>query len=133
MPADTYDPSAVNLFAKNHRTRAYASGTFINGSRNTDKVSLHAGSKGEITKVINADKSGTVEVNLKHNSVSLKYYKRLYDTSEWFPLTAVDSRDGSRMGGTQAVVASMGNYERGGDDVSDKTITILVANYDEFY
>jgi len=132
MPADSYDPRKVNLFAKNHKARGWAEGTFISGERNTDKVSLNVGSKGEVTKVINADGSGVVELTFKHNSASLSYFKRLYATSEWFPVTANDMGDGSRMGGTQAVVASMGNYERG-DDVSDKTITLLLADYDEFY
>lgn len=132
MLADSYDPNLVNLFAKNHRTVGWAEGTIISGSRNTDKVSLDVGSKGEVTKVISADKSGTVEITLKHNSDSLHYYNRLYKTSEWFPLTANDIADGSRMGGVQAVVADMGSYERG-DSVSDVTITVLVANYDQFF
>lgn len=132
MLADSYDPKAVYLFTKNHRVRGYASGTFISGERNNDKQSINAGSKGEVTFVENADASGTVEVTLKHNSASLPYLKRLYDTGEKFPVTANDMRDGSRMGGTEGKIASMGGYERS-DDVSDKTITILVANYDEFY
>ncbi|MCF8002128.1 MAG: hypothetical protein K9K76_09750 [Halanaerobiales bacterium] len=133
MPiADSYDPSKVNLFAKNHRTVGWAEGTMINGSRNEDKQSIYAGSKGEVTFVENANKAGTVEVTLKHNSASLPYYNRLYKTGEKFPLTANDINDGSRMGGVEAKVASMGNYERG-NDVSETTITILVANYDLFF
>lgn len=130
--ADSYDPKMVHLMADGHRTVGFSEGTMISGSRNNDKQSLHVGSKGEGTFVENADKSGTVEITLKHNSPSLSYYNRLFKTGRKFALSAIDYRDGSRMGGSQAKVASMGNYERA-DNVSDKTIKIVVADYDEFY
>ena len=132
MPADSYDPKKVNVFAKNHRVVGWAEGTMISGSRSEDKQSMNVGSKGEVTFVESGNQSGTIEITLKHNSASLPYFKRLYDTGEKFPITANDMRDGSRMGGTEAKVMSMGSYERGGD-VSDKTLTIGVANFDEFY
>jgi hypothetical protein len=132
MPADSYDPKKVNVFAKNHRVVGFAEGTMISGSRSSDKQSMNVGSKGEVTFVESGDKSGTFEITLKHNSASLPYFKRLYDTGEKFPVTVSDIMDGSRAGGTEAKVMSMGNYDRG-DDVSDKTITIGIANYDEFY
>lgn len=132
MPANSYDPTKVNLFAKDHRTVGFAEGTMISGSRSTDKQSMNVGSKGEVTFVQTGDDTGTVEITLKHNSASLSYYKRLFDTGEKFPITANDITDGSRMGGTEAKVMSMGNYDRG-DDVSDKTITIGIADYGEFY
>ncbi|MFP4015807.1 MAG: phage structural protein [Halanaerobiales bacterium] len=132
MPANSYDPTRVNIFAKTHRIVGFAEGTMINGSRNTDKQSLNIGSKGEATFVQSADKSGTVEITLKHNSASLEYLNRLFKTGEKFPLTAGYAGGSDRISGTEAKVASMGDYERS-DDVSDKTITILVADYDEFY
>lgn len=129
---DSYDPTKVNLFVKNHKVVGFAEGTMINGSRSNDKQSMNVGSKGEVTFVQSADETGTVEVTLKHNSASLSEFKSLFDTGEKFPINVNDSQDGSRMGGTEAKVASMGNYERS-DDVVDKTITIAVADYDEFY
>ncbi len=132
MAANSYDPSKINLFAKDHRVVGFAEGTMISGSRSTDKQSMNVGSKGEVTFVQSADNSGTVEITLKHNSASLPYLKRLYDTGEKFAITANDSVDGSRAGGTEAKVMSMGSYERA-DDVSDKTITVGIAEYDEFY
>lgn len=130
--ADSYDPQFVNLFAGDHATMGWAEGTIISGSRNTDKVELSVGTKGEVTKVVSADDSGTVEITLKHNSSSLKHYNKLHKSSEWFTLSAYDGNDGSRIAGVQAVVASMGDYNRG-DGVEDVTITILVAKYDQFF
>ena len=94
MPfADSYNPKLVNLFMKTHRVVGFAEGTMINGSRNNDKQSQNVGSKGEVTFVENADKTGTVEITLKHNSASLRYIRRLFKTGEKFPISVFDFRD----------------------------------------
>lgn len=132
MQANSYDPTNVHLTVNGNKIVGFAEGTMISGSRNTDKQSQNVGSKGEVTFVQSADKTGTIEITLKHNSASLSDLKSLYDRGVKFNISVYDSTDWSTISGTQAKVASMGNYERS-DDVSDKTITILVANYDEFY
>lgn len=130
--ANSYDPTKVNVYADSKKTVGFAEGTMISGNRNTDKQSFNVGSKGETTFVQSADKTGTIEITLKHNSASLSHYNQLFMSGKKFSISVSDTQDGSRIGGTQAKVASMGNYERG-DDVSDKTITVLVADYDEFF
>lgn len=129
---DTYDPTEVYVIAAGHVTTGYAEDSMITAERLEDKIEAHVGAQGETTFVRNANDVAEVTITLKHNSPSIAHYLELYNASERFALNVEDANfaEDVSAGGLEAIVSNIGSFERGGD-VSDKEITLLVADYEE--
>ena len=61
----TYNPKAVQLSFLGNIASGYAEGTMITATRNEDDFTAQAGTTGEVTRVANCNRTGTVTIRLK--------------------------------------------------------------------
>ena len=66
----TYDPKQVVVTFANNVLTGFAAGSFVTAARTVDLWEMVGGSDGEITRVKNNDRSGTVTVVLQQSSAS---------------------------------------------------------------
>ena len=132
--ANDYDPTEVFVIVDGHIVTGFAEGSMISAERLEDKVELDTGAQGEQTFVINANDGGEMTITLKHNSPSLEKLKSLYNQGAKFPVNVEDQNfDGDvGAGGSEAMISNPGAFERS-DDVSDKEINLLIADYEEVF
>lgn len=134
MATATYDPKSVIVTINGRPLTGFADGTFIKGERNNDTYSTHVGVDGEVTRVKNNDKTGTISITLKHNSPSNKLLEEYAKKGTMFNINVTDRNfDGDvGIGGSEAWISKPAAFERG-KEVSDREWTIHVADYDQVF
>lgn len=64
----TYDPARLVVLLDNQPVYGFAEGSMVSVEKNEDFVTPYVGSKGEFSRAINRDRSGTITIRLQHNS-----------------------------------------------------------------
>lgn len=88
----TYDPTQVQINIGTLTLTGVADGTFVKISRNTaERYKKKVGAKGEVSRSRVTDKSGTVEVTLKHTSPSNYKLYFLDKLPKTFPVSIIET------------------------------------------
>jgi hypothetical protein len=88
----TYDPTEVQINLGPLTLTGFADGTFIKIARTTsERYKKKVGAKGEVSRSRVSDKSGTVEVTLKHTSPSNTKLYTLDQNPATFPVTVIEN------------------------------------------
>lgn len=64
----TYDPEQVVILLDNLPVMGFAEGSMVSVEKNEDFSNSYVGTKGEYSRAINRNKSGTITIRLQHNS-----------------------------------------------------------------
>lgn len=70
MALKTYDPKKITLIVGGAIISGYADGTFVDTVRDTDTFTKAAGADGEVARVKQNDKSGSITITLMQTSDS---------------------------------------------------------------
>jgi hypothetical protein len=88
----TYDPTEVQINIGTLTLTGVADGTFVKISRNTaERYKKKVGAKGEVSRSRVTDKSGTIEVTLKHTSPSNNKLYVLDKSPLTFPVNIIEN------------------------------------------
>lgn len=88
----TYDPTEVQINIGTLTLTGFADGSFIKISRNTpERYKTKVGAKGEVSRARVSDKSGKIEVTLKHTSPSNTKLYILDKNPATFPVTVIEN------------------------------------------
>ncbi len=88
----TYDPTEVQINIGNLTLTGVADGTFIKIARTTaERYKKKVGAKGEVSRSRVSDKSGTIEVTLKHTSPSNQKLYMQDKIPATFPITIIEN------------------------------------------
>jgi Bacteriophage KPP10, Structural protein ORF10 len=114
----TYDPTEVQINIGTLTLTGVADGTFIKISRNTaERYKRKVGAKGEVSRSRVSDKSGTIEVTLKHTSPSNQNLYMIDKNPAAFPVTIIESGSSKFVASaTEAWVEKIPNPEFGAEE-----------------
>lgn len=113
MSVVTYDPQDVNVIVDGTFLTGFAEGTFVQIARDEDSYTTYVGSKGEVSRSVNANKMGKITVTLTQNSPSNSYLERLSKSKKTFPVSVVDQNFGESDGGNDCWVEKPADKELG--------------------
>jgi hypothetical protein len=82
MSTKTYDPGLVVVSIGGNIISGFADGTFINVERTSDSFSKQVGADGEVTRVRNRDRSGSITLTLMSSSLSNDILTALHKLDE---------------------------------------------------
>ncbi len=86
------DPTEVQINVGTLTLTGFADGSFIKLSRNTPELyKRKVGAKGEVSRSRVVDKSGTIEVTLKHTSPNNSQLYALAQNPATFPVTVLEN------------------------------------------
>ena len=78
----TYSPGDCSIIFDGNEMVGFADGTFVTIEREEDSFTKHTGADGEVSRTLNANRSGTVTLTLKQTSDSNRILYGLLDTDE---------------------------------------------------
>jgi hypothetical protein len=117
----TYDPDKVFLSWMGINITGFAGETFINAARAEDGYSMQVGSQGEVCRIRNLNRTGTVEVTLMHSSPINDFLDALATVDEETgiggvgPLTGRDDNGNMKIRSTYTWVQKKPDVKRGKD------------------
>lgn len=88
----TYDPQAVVLTVDKLPVVGFQEGDAITVERNEDFSSETVGIKGEVSRAINRNATGTLTVTLQHNSPSVAQFEQMMH-SDYPPVVTIECFD----------------------------------------
>jgi hypothetical protein len=94
-------------------------------ARNVESATLHMGADGVGTKIVNADKSGTITIRLVQSSLSNAVLSALEATNANFPVIVKDTNGLSLHSGAKAFVSAPPSSEYA-QEMSPREWTIMV-------
>lgn len=109
----------------------FMDGSKITVARTVESAALHVGADGEGTKVVNADKSGTVVIRLGQSSLSNSILSTFEATNANFPVIVKDTNGLSLHSGAKAFVSKTPDSEYA-QEFSAREWTITVAKLIHF-
>jgi hypothetical protein len=92
-----YDPQGVTTSFKKNNLVSPSDGSFIKATRYEDNRSMHVGANGDVTSIINRNRTGSVELALTQGSESNDVLSAILDE---------DEREGTGVGELQIVDAN---------------------------
>lgn len=125
MSVRTYDPQDVNVVVDGTILTGFAEGTFVSIERSEESYVMYVGSKGEVARSVNANKSGTITITLDQTSPSNAVLRRLANSVATFPISVVDQNTGETSGGNNAWVEQPASKEFG-NEIGTREWTIVV-------
>lgn len=106
-----YGAKEVSTIVNGTPITGFADGVAVTAARNVESSTLHVGADGEATKVDNADKSGTITLRLKQDSLSNAVLSALEATGAVFPVIVKDTNGNSLHSGAKCFIGTMPSSE----------------------
>jgi hypothetical protein len=120
-----YGADKVSVIVNGTPITGFADGSFVTVARNVESATLHVGADGVGTKIVNADKSGTITIRLVQSSLSNAVLSALEATNANFPVIVKDTNGLSLHSGAKAFVSAPPSSEYA-QEMSPREWTIMV-------
>ena len=125
----TYDPKLITVMYGGMVVTGFAEGSAVMCEQNEDNNIPHVGVLGEVSRALNADKTGKITISLAGTSPWVGMFAKLAQANELLPCTVVDLNDTRHsVGGTECWINKAPNIEMG-KEVVDQDIEIFVSDY----
>ncbi len=120
-----YGAKKVSVVLNGTPITGFADGSMVTVARTVESATLHMGADGRGTKVVNADKSGTVTLRLAQSSLSNAVLSTLEATNATFPVIIKDTNGNSLHSGAKAFISAPPSSEYA-QELSPREWTIMV-------
>lgn len=125
----TYDPQAVVLTVDKLPVVGFQEGDAITVERNEDFSSETVGIKGEVSRAINRNATGTLTVTLQHNSPSVAQFEKMMH-EDYPPVVTIECFDPSsaeKFSASQAWLKTDASHAYG-DEVGSREYTFFLVS-----
>ncbi len=126
-----YGAAKVSVVVNGTPITGFMDGSEVTVARNGESATLHMGADGKGTKVVNADKSGTITLRLAQSSLSNAVLSVLEATNANFAVIVKDTNGNSLHSGAKAFVSTPPSSEYA-QEVSPREWTIMVETLIHF-
>lgn len=120
-----YGAKKVSVVVNGTPITGFMDGSQVTVARNVESSTMHIGADGKGTKVVNADKSGSVVIRLAQSSLSNAVLSALEATNATFPIIIKDTNGNSLHSGAKAFISAPPSSEYA-QELSPREWTIMV-------
>lgn len=125
----TFDPNKVTLIFDGQVITGFADDTLVQAEKNEDNVTPYVGVKGEVSRAINANKTGTITISLATTSPFIRILSQKATVDTIAPISMIDMNDdGINIGGTESWITKAPNINLG-KEVDAVEVQFFVADY----
>lgn len=129
-----YDPTLIKVLLGGIQMTDFGEDSMVKVTRTSDLRSATVGADGNVTVNKSADRTGTMEITLMHNSASNAILKALSASDAGFPAVVVDLNFAGDLGTvtTFAFVKNIPDFERAAK-VGECTWQIILTDVDTVF
>lgn len=129
-----YDPTLIKVLLGGIQMTDFGEDSMVKVTRTSDLRSATVGADGNVTVNKSADRTGTMEITLMHNSASNAILKTLSASDAGFPAVVVDLNFAGDLGTvtTFAFVKNIPDFERAAK-VGECTWQIILTDVDTVF